>query len=271
MRLSVTSWSFPACSLGEAWAIAAALGIGHIDVGLLHGPSLDRSEVVGEPEAAAKRLRDTGVAVANLYWLFGPSPHDNPLSDRAVASRNLQEFDAALVFAEAIGATTLFVLPGVTMPGFGREELVRASTDTLRQMVDRARAHGIQLTVEPHVGGLLDSPARTLAFLEEVPGLKLTLDYAHFVCLGYRQEEIDPLAEYAAHMHMRQARPGALQAKWGEGTIDFGAMVERLAAVGYDGFLSIEYVHQDYMSTLFDDVLTETVRMRDHLRAYGVD
>jgi sugar phosphate isomerase/epimerase len=119
------------------------------------------------------------------------------------------------------------------------------------------------------VGGLLDSPVRTLDFLAAVPGLKLTLDYAHFVCMGWTQSAIDPLAGHAAHVHLRQARPGALQAKWGEGVIDFGAVAERLRAVGYAGFLSIEYVHQGYMNTLSDDVLTETVRMRDHMRGFG--
>jgi sugar phosphate isomerase/epimerase len=59
--------------------------------------------------------------------------------------------------------------------------------------------------------------------------------------------------------------------KWGEGTLDFGAMIETLREAGYDGFLSVEYVHQAYMNTLSDDVLTETIRMRDLARAYGVD
>jgi hypothetical protein len=39
-----------------------------------------------------------------------------------------------------------------------------------------------------------------------------------------------------------------------------------LRKAGYDGYLAIEYVHQGYMNTLFDDVLTETVQMRDLVR-----
>ncbi|NJM84249.1 MAG: sugar phosphate isomerase/epimerase [Tabrizicola sp.] len=103
-----------------------------------------------------------------------------------------------------------------------------------------------------------------------MPGLKLALDYAHFICMGFRQEEIDPLAPHAAHVHMRQARPGALQSKWGEGVLDIPAMVDHLRQCGYEGYLAVEYVHQDYMNTVHDDVLTETVRMRDQLRACGL-
>ena len=60
--------------------------------------------------------------------------------------------------------------------------------------------------------------------LIDATGVRLALDYAHFACLGYRQEEVDPLAPHAAHVHLRQARPGVLQAKIGQGTLNFPAM-----------------------------------------------
>ena len=95
------------------------------------------------------------------------------------------------------------------------------------------------------------------------------LDYAHFVCLGYRQDEIDPLAAHAAHVHLRQARPGALQAKAGEGVINMEAQFGALRDAGYAGHMALEYVHQDYMGTLYDDVLTETLRLRDRWRRWA--
>ena len=124
------------------------------------------------------------------------------------------------------------------------------------------------LTVEPHVHSFTESPALVLDLLGRVPGLKLTLDYAHFVCLGYRQEEIDALAPHAAHVHLRQAKPGFLQTKGHEGTINMEAQLATLRDAGYAGHLSLEYVHQDYMGTLTDDVLTETIRLRDRVRGW---
>jgi sugar phosphate isomerase/epimerase len=102
-----------------------------------------------------------------------------------------------------------------------------------------------------------------IALLEAVPGIKLTLDYSHFICLGYPQEEIDPLAPYAAHVHLRQARPGALQTKMEEGTLNFFALFGLLKKLNYKGYIAFEAVHQNYMNTIFDDVLTEIVKMRD--------
>ncbi|MCU0829804.1 MAG: sugar phosphate isomerase/epimerase [Tabrizicola sp.] len=263
MRMTVTSWSFPACTLREARGVSEALGFRAMDVGLLHGAALDRGRITGDPEGAARGL--DGLAVSNLYWLFGRDIVENAVSDPGARDRNTAEFDAVCRFAKAAGAPTIFVLPGVSGPG-----AFDTSAAGLRDLVAVAGQHGVTLTVEPHVGGLLASPADTLRILDQVPGLKLALDYAHFVCMGFRQSEIDVLAPHAGHVHLRQARPGALQAKWGEGVLDFTAMVGVLRDAGYDGWLAVEYVHQGYMNTLFDDVLTETIRMRDHLRGLGV-
>ena len=61
---------------------------------------------------------------------------------------------------------------------------------------------------------------------------KITLDLAHFMTLGYRQDEIETLAPYAGHVHLRQARQGALQAKMEEGTINFSALFGALRDAG---------------------------------------
>jgi hypothetical protein len=69
-------------------------------------------------------------------------------------------------------------------------------------------------------------------------------------------------------VHLRQSRPGALQTKLDKGTINIGAELGTLRDAGYDGYLSIEYTHQDYMDSLYDDILTETIRMRDLVRGW---
>ena len=102
--------------------------------------------------------------------------------------------------------------------------------------------------------------------LVDATGIGLVLDYAHFACLGYRQEEVDPLAPHAVHVHLRQAKMGALQAKFGQGTLNFPAMFATLRDAGYQGWLALEAVHQDYMATLTEDVITETVALRDCFR-----
>ncbi|MCB1993154.1 MAG: sugar phosphate isomerase/epimerase, partial [Geminicoccaceae bacterium] len=264
--LSLTSWSLTHCTLGEAANIGRALGIEGLDLGLLHGPALAKGRLLADPEALAGEIRRLGIICPNLYWLFGNGLVDRNLADPEARAANEADFRRVLAFATAASIPTIFVLPGVCGRGIGREAALERSAASLRPLAAMAGDAGVTLTVEPHVGGFLESPGLTLALLDAVPGLKLTLDYAHFACLGFTQGEIDPLAAHAAHVHLRQARPGALQCKLEHGTLNFPAMLATLAGHGYRGRLAIEYVHQGYMDTLHDDVLSETIKMRDLVR-----
>ncbi len=268
MKLSVTSWSFPSLTLQEVAGVARALGFEALDVGYFYASALDRARLVADPEGCAADLRKvTGLEVANLYHLFGDG-----LADRNLAGppdpRNLADLRAALRFAHAAGAPSVFVLPGVVNRGQTRKEAFETSVRALRPMVEAAEEAGIALCVEPHVHGLLESPSSTEEFVGRVPGLRLALDPAHFLCLGYRQEEVEQLCRHAGHVHLRQARPGVLQAKFDEGTLNVPSFLGALRDEGYKGYIACEAVHQAYMGTLNEDVLTETVRMRDAVRAW---
>lgn len=268
MKLSLTAWSLRACSLAEAAAISKALGIGALDLGYFYGPALDKAALLAEPEKTANAVLGLGIDLPNLYHLFGDTLGDRNLADTRNLDRNLADFRQVVRFCEAASIPTVFVLPGVVNPGQSRTDALIQSAESLRQLLPIAAESGVTLTIEPHVHSYLESPALVLDLIDRVPGLKLTLDYAHFVCLGWRQDEIDVLAPHAAHVHLRQSKTGELQTKLDKGTINIGAELGTLREAGYSGRLSIEYTHQDYMNSLNDDILTETILMRDLVRAW---
>ena len=271
MRLSLTSWSLRACTLAEAMAISKALGINALDLGYFYGPALDKAAVLAEPARMAERTLTLGVAFPCFYHLFGNTLAERNLADPAHRTANERDFAKVAAFCGGAGIETVFVLPGICNPGQGRAEALRESAESLRRLLPIAQEAGLRLTVEPHVHSYLESPPMTLDLLHRVPGLSLTLDYAHFVCLGWRQDEIDSLAPHAAHVHLRQARPGVLQAKLAEGTINMPAQLAALRNAGFEGHVALEVVHQDYMGTLYDDVLTETIALRDVVRSWAKD
>jgi len=268
MKLSLTSWSLPACTLAEAAGLAKVLGIGALDLGYFFGPALDKAALLAEPEKAAEPVLELGIDVPNLYHLFGDSLGDRNLADPRNLERNLADFRQVARFCKAASIPTVFVLPGILNPGQGRREALEASAASLSRLLPIAEEAGLVLTIEPHVHSCLESPAQVLELLDKVPGLKLTLDYAHFTCLGWRQDEIDVLAPHAAHVHLRQSKIGELQTKLDKGTINIAAELGTLRDAGYSGRLSIEYTFQDYMNSLYDDILTETIRMRDLVRSW---
>lgn len=267
MDLSLATWSFPACTLQEAADISKALGIGALDVGLFYRSSLDKEQILSDPAAAAQRLAPLGVRIPNYYHLFGDGLVGRNLALPGTIDANARDLERVLTFADAADIATVFILPGVVNAGQSRDQAAAVSTESLRALLAVAGDFRSTICIEPHVHSFAESPTIVRRLVDET-GIGLALDYSHFACLGYRQEDIDPLAPHAVHVHLRQACMGALQAKFDQGTLNFPAMFGTLRDAGYQGALAIENVHQDYMNTLYEDVLTETITMRDCFRAW---
>jgi len=262
MKLSLTAWSMPQCTLQEAAGISKALGINALDVGLFYRSALDKNLILNDPLAAAAPLAGLGVDIPNYYHLFGDGLEGKNLALAGTLDQNITDLTQVLTFADAAKIPTVFILPGVVNAGQSRDDAAKVSTESLKALLDVAKDFSANICIEPHVHSWTESPDLVLQLIENT-GIKLALDYSHFACLGYRQDEIDPLAKHALHVHLRQARMGELQTKMAQGTLNFPAMFGTLRDAGYQGALAIENVHQDYMNTLFDDVLTETILMRD--------
>ena len=87
---------------------------------------------------------------------------------------------------------------------------------------------------------MVNSNDRCRAIVDEVPGLRLLVDTGHVADWGGDPLE---LLELAGHVQLRQGRPGATQVHVDDatGVVDFSAGLGRLADLGYDGVLSVEY------------------------------
>jgi sugar phosphate isomerase/epimerase len=103
--------------------------------------------------------------------------------------------------------------------------------------------------------------------LELAPGLELTLDYTHFVAQGFEESEIEPLVPHTRHFHTRGASKGRLQTSLKANTIDYEKAVDALVAHGYKGFVSVEYIWTEWERLNEVDVLSETIILRDRIRA----
>ncbi|MGB8813406.1 MAG: hypothetical protein WCC57_09485, partial [Paracoccaceae bacterium] len=122
MRLSLTAWSFPACTLPEAAGISKALGIGALDVGLFYRSGLDKALILSDPVAAAAPLSRLGVDIPNYYHLFGDGLEGRNLSLSSAIDHNARDLDQVLRFADAAGISSVFLLPGIVNPGQSRDD-----------------------------------------------------------------------------------------------------------------------------------------------------
>ena len=142
--------------------------------------------------------------------------------------------------------------PASAIPARGERAALAQSAAALATLLPIARQAGVTLTIEPHVDSYLESPALALELLARVPGLKLTLDYAHFVCLGHTQEASTrwrrtPRMCMCARRGRARCKPSSRRARstW--------KRCGDAARCRLCGWLSVEFAHQDYMDTLDHD------------------
>ena len=103
-----------------------------------------------------------------------------------------------------------------------------------------------------------------------VPGLRLTLDLSHFELQSVTLDRMLTLVPLAGHLHVRAAKPGAIQVRWRDNETDFAALVAGLRAVGYAGAYCVEYVPMSKWRCDEMDVVTETLATRSALLELGV-
>jgi sugar phosphate isomerase/epimerase len=257
-----------------ALALVAALGVEGVDLFLAGNRSIVRPEEIradlaGEATRISGDVKAAGLTVSDLFvipWtdLQTMAPN-SPDAEQRKASRLL--FLDMVELATRIGAPGMTTLPGIHWPDEPYEDSFARASEELGWRAERARGEGLQFSVEPHVGSVVPTPAQARRLVEQTPGLEITLDYSHFVRQGIAQEDADDLVPFARHVHVRGASRASVQASLRESSVDFERLVGALKAGGYDGYLTLEYVWLRWERCDQCDNLSETILLRDRLRA----
>jgi sugar phosphate isomerase/epimerase len=270
MKTCLAIQSLRSCTLEEAAGITCALGFDAMDLDGVMDTTLKRELILTGARSEVQRVKDLGLIIPNIHWTFAPGnlyPVIND-PDSKVRSENKEQIKRLVDFCQSAGILSILVLPGMLLPGQSASEGRSISAEVLNEYAEISQQAGIQLYFEPHVKSSFESPKMAAWLAQQVPGARIALDYAHFVCQGYTQLDVDILIPYAGHVHLRQAKSGLLQTKLEDGTINFALVMDELKNSGYSGYWCIEYVHQDYIGADNVDVLSETVKMRDFLRTF---
>ncbi len=122
--------------------------------------------------------------------------------------------------------------------------------------------------LEPWAGSVVNSAERCRAMMEEVPGLRLLVDTGHVADWGGDPLELLP---HAAHVQLRQGRPGAAQVHPADpgGVVDFAAVIDRLGRLDYGGVLSVEYFDLPEQGWALPDPRAWALELAARVRAFG--
>jgi sugar phosphate isomerase/epimerase len=196
---------------------------------------------------------------------FIPYAINHPEAARRHRARDW--FRRTLDYAAACGAKHVTTLPGVYFDDENPADSWQRCRDELAWRVEQAEQHRIVFGVEAHVGSIAPNPRVALLLVRGVPGLTLTLDYTHFTRSGLPDSAAEPLIAHASHFHARAARKGRLQTSFQKNTIDYAQVLRALRQADYKGYVGVEYVWVDWEHCNEVDNLSETIQLRDFLRA----
>lgn len=274
MRMSCADYTWPLLPHGAALDLVRALGCDAVDLGFMSLRSHVRPEhahgsVQATAGAVRERVQSRQLLVADVFAIpatdFETMSANNP--DDGEQERSLDFFRDAVEFAATVGSPGITTLPGVAFDGDSFGDALTRSADGLGRRVEMAAVRGLVVSVEPHTGSLIDTPDKTLQLLDRVPGLQVTLDYAHYIYGGVSQSEADAVLPHARHLQCRPGRPGALQVRVAEDAIDWAAVVRELHLGGYQGYLALEYTWQEWLDCNRVDTVAESALLRDVLLA----
>jgi sugar phosphate isomerase/epimerase len=272
-RVSCSEYSFPAVAgQHERIGIVKLLGFELVDLALFLP---DGAALVADPRAVADGLRRSlaahGLMSEDLFLSIGATVEEIAPNQRdpELRRRGRREFAAAARVAAELGIPGVTVLPGVSWA----EDEATSSAECVEELawrVDEAAALGVEVRIEAHAGSIVALPELARRLCAEVPRLRLTLDLSHFEVQAVTLDRVLELVPLAGHLHVRAAKPGAIQVRWRDNETDFAAVVAALRTAGYAGGYCVEYVPMTKWRCDEMDVVTESLATRAALLELGV-
>jgi sugar phosphate isomerase/epimerase len=122
-----------------------------------------------------------------------------------------------------------------------RNDVVAFNIESLKPIVEMASSYDLMLVIENYIAPF-DRVSTFKKMLEEVPGLKLHLDFGHTnFCFDNHEAFCRELGNHIQHVHFSDNRSKSDDhMPLGVGTIDWKKAVGALKETGYDSTITLE-------------------------------
>ena len=229
-------------------AVAGDLGYEGIDIGIFGEVTHTKvSDLKHWRDKAARIRRDLnamGLSCADVFLI--PTVDLSHLTpshpDAAVQERAIRLFELTALLARNLKAPGVTICPGVLHEGDTYRQAMRRASRALQARVEIASFHGVELSVEPHWGSLIDTAEKVGDLLDAVNGLTLTLDVSMMFFCGMTVEQIASFASRTRHVQFRPGSRDKVQVRLKHNEIAFAPILAALEGSDYQGWLSTEYV-----------------------------
>lgn len=144
-----------------------------------------------------------------------------------------EQFAACCRLAKALKVVPL-VVPSCELGTPFNEEIER-----LRELVRLASLEGCLVAMKTTIGCMTEDPDTAVVLCDNVKGLGLTLDPAHYIAGPRQGRDYSKVIPYVFHTHLRDSTKSDLHVRVGQGELDYGKLLSQLEAADYRRALTV--------------------------------
>ena len=244
MQLGYSTWGMPTVPIDVSIPHLAALGFDGIELTIIQRFTTELSTL-----DSTERKRIAALLEHHNLALPAIAAHSN-LMDVDVEShkRNMWRLKGGVDLAIDLAQGDNIAAVNTTTGGKPGEWDTKKDflCERVGELVDYAASKGVIIAMEPHIGAIIDTPAKVLELLEIIdsPYLKVNFDISHFDIVGMSTEEtVSALAPVSVHTHVKDQRGISPDFEFlipGEGEFDYVHYLKAMQEHGYDGFITAE-------------------------------
>ncbi len=273
MNLGYSTWGMPTVPIDVAIPHIAQLGFDGMELAV--GPRFITELSTLD---AAERKRIAGLLKQHNLALPALAAHSSLMeTDPEAHAQNMWRLKAAADLGVELAQGDS--LPAINTTSGGQPEewddQKQFLAERVGELVEYTQTLGVTVAMEPHIGGLIDTPDKVLELLDLVgsPFLKVNFDISHFDIIGIPTEEsVAALAPHSAHTHVKDQRGLAPDFEFlipGEGPFDYVDYLKLMQQYGYDGFITAEVSFMVQARENYDPLAAATLSYETLSRAFA--
>ncbi len=218
--------------IDEIWPLLSEAGYDAVELWWPHVEHLSDDGLID----LGRRLAEAGLAVAML------SPYFDFTTDEDSARDSIRLGRRVLSAARLLGSRGVRVFTGKVGSADASDEQWGRAIRGIQQLADDAR--DLIWALETHPRNLMDTVPETRKLLERIDRRNVGLIFQPSTFAPDELAAVDALGDAARHVHASN-RNEAGKCLLAEGTMDYPAILERLESLGFDGFVSVEWMGDD--------------------------
>jgi len=202
------------------------------------------AEPLGSLEAMREQgalAKEAGVTIHGLVFGGWDTPFSS--SDAKVIAKGLTGMENAMRCANAIGASTVLLVPGIVTEEVGYADAYKRSQDNIRKLLPTAKELNVIIAVENVWNKFLLSPLEFARYIDEFesPNVRAYFDVGNVIINGYSQDWIRTLGKRIVKLDVKDfKRDGYKWTNLLDGDVNWRQVRRALDEIGYAGFMTAE-------------------------------